>query len=169
MNGKINIIFGFIYFALTAVLGPTMLVPHMGVSMQAMKSAGQAVEKVKEDAQKGNQNPDNAAALSGIMDYLQSEKAPGKAAHTHGNMEALLNIAVGVVLLSLAIPANFKALLSILFLVGALFHSGMLYLGGVFHLYWAFNLTIIGAVAIIAGLVGMGIASFIGIKQTHNQ
>jgi len=169
MNGKINIIFGFIYFALTAVLGPTMLVPHMGVSMQAMKTASQAVDKVKEDVQKGNQNPDYAGALSGIMDYLKSEKTPGKGAHAHGNLEALLNIAVGLVLITLAIPVNFKTLLSIIFLVGAVFHSGMLYLGGIFHMYWAYNFTIIGAIAIIAGLVGMGIASFIGIKQTHNQ
>jgi len=168
MNGKINIVFGFIYFAMTAVLGPTMLVPHMGSSMQAMKSAGQTVDKVKEDIQKGNQIPDNATALSGIMDYLKSEKAPGKAAHTHGNMEAILNIVAGVVLLSLAIPTNFKALLSMLFLIGAVFHSGMLYLGGVFGMTWAYNFAVIGVIAIIAGLSLMGIACFIGIKQTQN-
>ncbi len=73
-----------------------------------------------------------------------------------------------MVLLSLAIPANFKALLSIIFLVGALFHSGMLYLGSVFHMYWAFNLTLIGAIAIIAGLVGMAIASFAGLKNAKD-
>ena len=166
MNGKINIVFGFIYFALTAVLGPTMLVPHMGSSMQIMKTAGQAVDKVKEDAKKGVQNLDNVAALAGIMDYLKSEKVHGKAAHVHGNLEALLNIAVGLVLLSLAIPANFKTLLSIIFLAGAVFHSGMLYLGGVFGMYWAYNFAVIGVIAILVGLVMMGVASFMGIKQS---
>ncbi len=165
MNGKINIIFGFIYFAFTAVLGPTVLIPHFGVAKQAMDKAGQAVERVKQEAQPTSAS--TAEAMSGIIDYLKVQKPMAKGAHSHGNLEALLNIAAGVVLLSLAIPANFKALLSIIFLAGALFHSGMLYLGTVFHLYWAFNLTIIGAIAIIAGLLGMGIASLIGIKKAE--
>ena len=165
MNGKINIIFGFIYFAFTAVLGPTMLIPHFGITKQAMDKAVHAVDKAKQEAQPSA----TAEALAGILDYLKVEKPSVKGAHSHGNLEALLNIAVGVVLLSLAIPTNFKKLLSIIFLVGAVFHSGMLYLGGVFHLYWAYNFTVIGAIAIIAGLVGMAIASFIGIKQMHNQ
>lgn len=164
MNGKINIVFGFIYFAFTAVLGPTVMVPHFGITKQAMEKASQAADKVKQETQPTGAS--TAEALTGILDYLKVEKPMAKGAHGHGNLEALLNIAAGVVLLSLAIPANFKALLSILFLVGAVFHSGMLYLGGVFHQYWAFNLTIIGAVAIIAGLLGMGVSSFIGIKKT---
>jgi len=161
MNGKINIIFGFIYFAFTAVLGPTMLIPHFSITKQAMDKAVQAVDKAKQEAQPSA----TAEALAGILDYLKVEKPSVKGAHSHGNLEALLNIAVGIVLLSLAIPANFKALLSVLFLAGAVFHSGMLYLGGVFHQYWAFNLTVIGAIAIIAGLVGMGIASIVGINK----
>ena len=161
MNGKINIIFGFIYFAFTALLGPTMLIPHFGITKQAMDKAVNAVDKAKQEAQPSA----TAEALAGILDYLKVEKPSVKGAHSHGNLEALLNIAAGMVLLSLAIPANFKTLLSVLFLVGALFHSGMLYLGSVFHVYWAYNLTIIGAIAILAGLMGMGIASIIGINK----
>jgi uncharacterized membrane protein YgdD (TMEM256/DUF423 family) len=161
MNGKINIIFGFIYFAFTALLGPTMLIPHFGITKQAMDKAVQTVDKAKQEAQPSA----TADALADILDYLKVEKPSVKGAHSHGNLEALLNIAVGVVLLSLAIPTNFKKLLSIIFLVGAVFHSGMLYLGGVFHLYWAYNFTIIGAIAILAGLMGMGIASIIGINK----
>lgn len=161
MNGKINIIFGFIYFAFTALLGPTMLIPHFGITKQAMDKAIQTVDKAKQEAQPSA----TAEAMADILDYLKVEKPSVKGAHSHGNLEALLNIAVGVVLLSLAIPTNFKKLLSIIFLVGAVFHSGMLYLGGVFHLYWAYNFTIIGAIAILAGLMGMGIASIIGINK----
>lgn len=174
MNGKINIIFGFIYFALTAVLGPTILVPQLGKNYQSFNNTTAVVEKVREGAQndfKGTDRPDKviAPAVVSIFDYIKASKLSAKGAHAHGNLEALLNIVAGIVLMSLVIPANFKALLSILFLIGAVFHSGMLYLGGVFHMYWVYNFTIIGAIAIIAGLVGMGIASFIGIKQTHNQ
>lgn len=163
MNGKINIVFGFIYFALTAVLGPTVLVPHFYSTQQTLQTAKQSVEKAKQEVQ----NPAaTAEALTSIFNYLNSEKHFGKGAHTHGNLESLLNIVVGLLLMSLAIPSNFKALLSVIFLVGAVFHSGMLYLGGIFHMYWAFNLTVIGAIAILTGLLGMCVASAIGIKKT---
>ena len=66
MNGKINIIFGFIYFAFTAVLGPTMLIPHFGITKQAMDKAVQAVDKAKQEAQPSA----TAEALAGILDYL---------------------------------------------------------------------------------------------------
>ncbi len=174
MNGKINIIFGFIYLAFTALLGPTLLVPQLGKNAQSLNNTAALVEKVREGAQndfKGTDGPDKviAPAVVSIFDYIKTSKLSAKGAHVHGNLEALLNIVAGLVLLTLAIPANFKTLLSIMFLVGAVFHSGMLYLGGVFHMYWAYNFTVIGAIAIIVGLIGMGIASFIGIKQTHNQ
>ena len=166
MNGKINIIFGFIYLAFTAVLGPTLLVPQLGKNAQSLDNTAALVEKVREGAQGDFKGADIAPAVVSIFDYMKTSKLSAKGAHVHGNLEALLNIVAGLVLLTLAIPANFKTLLSIMFLVGAVFHSGMLYLGGVFHMYWAYNFTVIGAIAIIVGLLGMGIASFIGIKQT---
>ena len=166
MNGKINIIFGFIYLAFTAVLGPTLLVPQLGKNAQSLDNTAALVEKVREGAQGDFKGADIAPAVVSIFDYMKTSKLSAKGAHVHGNLEALLNIVAGLVLLTLAIPANFKTLLSIMFLVGAVFHSGMLYLGGVFHMYWAYNFTVIGAIAIIVGLLGMGVASFIGIKQT---
>jgi len=78
-----------------------------------------------------------------------------------------LNIAAGLVLLTLAIPASYKTLLSLLFLIGAVMHSGMLYLIAVFGLRWAGNLTIIGVVALIAALFLTGIASIFGIKKAE--
>ena len=167
MNGKCNIVFGFIYLAFTALLGPAMLLPQGAVRMQAMNDTKQAIEKVKEDIQKGTVTTSNssASAVVSMFDYLKSQGSSAKAPHVHGNLEALLNITAGVVLLSLAIPANFKSLLSIIFLVGAVFHSGMLYLGGVFGIYLAYKLTSIGAIAIVAGLLLMGGAAMIGIKE----
>ena len=173
MNGKINIIFGFFYFAFTAVLGPALLVPHLGKNTQVMNETAQAVDKVRTEVQdnfKGVDNPDAviAPAVVSIFDYLKVQRIAGKGAHSHGNLEALLNIVVGFILLTLAIPSNFKALLSLLFLLGAVFHSGMLYLGGIFGMAWAYNLTTIGAIAIIAGLVFMGVAAITGIKQSNS-
>jgi len=165
MNGKINIIFGFIYLAFTAVLGPAVLVPQLGKNAQSLNNTAALVEKVREGAQGDFKGADIAPAVVSIFDYIKTSKLSAKGAHVHGNLESLLNIVAGLVLLTLAIPANFKTLLSIMFLVGAVFHSGMLYLGGVFHMYWAYNLTPIGAIAIIVGLLGMGAASFIGLKQ----
>ena len=165
MNGKINIIFGFIYLAFTAVLGPAVLVPQLGKNAQSLNNTAALVEKVREGAQGDFKGADIAPAVVSIFDYIKTSKLSAKGAHVHGNLEALLNIVAGLVLLTLAIPANFKTLLSIMFLVGAVFHSGMLYLGGVFQMYWAYNFTVIGAIAIIVGLLGMGIASLIGLKQ----
>lgn len=173
MNGKINIIFGFFYLAVTAVIGPVLLVPHLGSNIKNLNETSRIVAKVQEGVQndfKGIDNPDKliAPAVVSIFDYLKTQKPSGKGAHSHGNLEALLNIIAGFILLTLAIPSNFKALLSILFLIGTIFHSGMLYLGGVFGMRWAYNFTLIGEIAIIAGLVLAGVACIIGIKQSNS-
>ena len=167
-SGKINIVFGFLYLAITAVLGPAVLVPGGGEIRVAMKSASENVEIVREaKGSKASIEKAESAAVVGIMDYLTKAKRRGSiasAAHAHGNLEALLNIVAGLVILSLAIPSNYKVLLSILFIAGAVFHSGMLYLGVVFGQSWAFNFTSIGAICILAALVLTGIASIVGIK-----
>jgi len=165
MNGKINIVFGFIYFACTALLGPTVLVPQFYKNMKSFNDTGAVVEKIREGSQGDFKGSDIAPAVVSIFDYMKTSTMPAKGAHVHGNLESLLNIVVGFILLTLAIPSGFKMLLSIVFLIGAVFHSGMLYLGGVFHMYWAYNLAPIGAIAIIVGLLGMGAASLVGVKQ----
>jgi uncharacterized membrane protein YgdD (TMEM256/DUF423 family) len=172
MSGKVNIVFGFIYLSTTAVLGPVLLVPGKGEIGQIFNSTVQAVENIHEEVETSSsaeaQEKSTARAVVSIMDYLKAEKSLGfisSAAHAHGNLEALLNIAVGIVLLLLVIPANYKTLLSLLFILGAVLHSGMLYLAAVFGQAWAANLTLIGAIAIVAGLVLMGVASIVGIKQ----
>lgn len=167
-SGKINIVFGFLYLAITAVLGPAVLVPGSGEVREAMKDATEQVEIVREaKVSAAEVAKAETAAVVGMMDYLTKAKRLGSiasAAHAHGNLEALLNIVAGLVILSLAIPRNYKALLSILFIAGACLHSGMLYLGVVFGQSWAFNLTSIGAICILAALVLTGIASIFGIK-----
>ncbi len=171
MSGKVNIVFGFIYLATTAVLGPVLLVPGKGEIGQTFNSTVGAVERVREGLEARNAGaPEEAAtarAVVSVMDYLEAEKTLGfvsSAAHAHGNLEGLLNIVAGLVILSLAIPGNYKTLLSVLFIMGAVLHSGMLYLAAVFGQYWATELTIVGAIAIVAALLLTGAASIFGIK-----
>jgi len=134
-----------------------------------MNETAQLVEEVKGAAITGavdeNLEAKQSKAITGLFGALKGQDVRGKAAHSHGNLEALLNIVAGFILLALVIPWPFKALLSLLFLLGALFHSGMLYLGMVFGLFWAFKLLLIGEISLLAGLVLMGVAAVIGIKK----
>lgn len=186
MSGKVNIVFGFIYLATTAVLGPVLLVPGKGEIARTFGATTEAVQRVSEGVEEGPFAPlDPLATLAppapiaeapgettgravvSIMDYLKAEKTLGfvaSAAHAHGNLEGLLNIVAGLVILALAIPANYKTLLSLLFILGAVFHSGMLYLAAVFGLSWAGNFTLVGAIALVAGLLLTGVACIFGIK-----
>ncbi len=169
MNGKVNIVFGLLYFAATALLGPVLLVPGKGGNFQKMAEATRAVEKVRTESAGGAPSMESLGeAVTGIMDYLKDINRIGfvkSAAHAHGNLEALLNVVAGLVILTLVVPSSYKTVLSLLFLIGAVFHSGMLYLVSVFGIRWAGNLTFIGAVAIIAGLVLLGAASIVGIRK----
>lgn len=146
--------------------------PHIGKNMQAMNEISQRVDKVRtgvQDGFKGVDEPDKviAAPVVSMFDFLKTQKSPARAPHSHGNLEALLNIVAGFTLLALAIPSNFKTLISLLFLSGAVFHSGMLYLGGIFGMRWAYDFTTIGAIILVGGLAFMGIAVIIGMKQTN--
>ena len=168
MSGKVNIVFGFFYLAITAFLGPFYLVPAKGVDYQKFVEMNKAVEAIKQDVSSANDKTKVSAALSNITDYLSSIKktgAVGSAAHAHGNLEALLNIVAGLVILSLAVPSSYKTVLSGLFIVGAVFHSGVLYLAMVFGISAAGKLSIIGAIALLTGLVLAGVASATGIKK----
>ena len=167
-NGKINVIFGFIFFASTAVLGPAVLIPGKG---EVRATAGEAMVEAVEEAREGGADEGVAAAVA-IADFMAAEKkvgSIGSAVHAHGNLESLLNIVVGFILISLCIPYKYKKLISVVFITGAVFHSGMLYLGIVFKQYWAFNFTIVGAVAIVAGLLMMAGACIVGLKSACDE
>ncbi|MCK4739620.1 MAG: hypothetical protein KAT46_06695 [Deltaproteobacteria bacterium] len=176
-HGKINIIFGFIYFAFTAILGPAVLLPAKGDHRPAHTQTKNAVEDIRKGLSSGFAGVENPAmivgpAVIGIMNHIETEKklgTIGSAVHAHGNLESLLNIVAGVVLLMLAIPVMYKKILSILFLMGAIFHSGMLYLGIVFGVGFAFKFTIIGAISIVAALLLTGLACICGLKERKTE
>ncbi|MAG31535.1 MAG: hypothetical protein CL908_11675 [Deltaproteobacteria bacterium] len=76
-------------------------------------------------------------------------------AHSHGNMEALLNVLLGYLICRLADPsAMFGKVASVLLLVGAVFHSGTIYLAGA-GLMFALNLTPVGAFSMVFGVALM--------------
>ncbi|MCP4908928.1 MAG: hypothetical protein GY910_28455 [bacterium] len=76
-------------------------------------------------------------------------------AHSHGNLEALLNIIFGALICRIADPqSTLTKAASILLIVGAAFHSGTLYLAGA-GLDFAMNFTPLGAVSTVLGVAAM--------------
>ncbi len=126
MIGKKNMAFGFFYFLTTLGLGMFL-------------------------ASKFKLPPAELGA------WLQSgQHALLKAAHAHGNLESVLNIVIGYLLCRLSLEAWIAKTVSVLLIVGALFHSGMLYLAGA-GVGVAGTLTPIGGVSIIAAMALMGV------------
>ncbi len=85
-----------------------------------------------------------------------------RAAHAHGNLESVLNIIVGLIVDRLRVEGNLKQTISVLIIAGALLHSGMLYIMPAIP--WASNLTVFGAVAIIAAVILTAYALVRGIE-----
>ena len=182
MTGKYNIVFGFLFLVVTAALGPLMVqnLPAIG-DAQADKQRHMGALQLAVDSGYENQESlepmsateiarANSVALLALNKQLNAQ-APNIAIkggpHAHGNLEALLNIAVGVVLTFLTIGVRFKQVISSVFIVGTLLHSGMLYLLIVFEQGWAGMIlgTGIGPILILLGLLIAGIAAAIGWQQ----
>jgi len=183
MIGKKNIVFGFIYLVLTAALGPVMIVKHFdnlaGAETAKQQKVGALQQAVADGfevdltpMQPGDIAKTNSHALLALSARLNAQ-APIDALkggpHTHGNLEALLNIAVGIVLAFLAVPAVFKQVISWVFIAGALLHSGLLYLVIALEWPWAASLLnsplgYFGPVLILVGLLLAGIAVLMGYR-----
>lgn len=182
MTGKCNIVFGFFYLVLTAALGPVMVdnLSDMSAAAQGKQAAMAPLQLAADsdfenvetlepmtDGEIARANSSALLALNAQLNSLAPNTAIKGGPHAHGNLEALLNIAVGLVLLVLTIGVRFKQVISAIFIVGTLLHSGMLYLGVVFEMGWAYTVleTGVGPVLILLGLVLAGIASVMGIKN----
>lgn len=172
--GKKNIVFGFIFLLLTAALGPYMiknLLPDVGqaqVGKQQHVGRLQALAQndFEEELETIGAEQLSRANTQGILalNQLHNSRVPVDAVkagpHAHGNLEAILNIAVGIVLCFMAAPILVKQLISWIFIAGTLLHSGLLYLR-VFDVPGSEQLlnTGLGPVLILVGLLGMGIAA----------
>lgn len=174
MIGKKNIVFGFLYLVLTAALGPVMVnmyADYGAAVVEKQQSVGrlQALKEnsFEEDLEEltGDQiaraNTSGILSLNKLMNIENSIDSIKGGPHSHGNLESLLNIAVGVILGYLAVAVWLKQLISWLFIIGTIMHSGMLYLSRVFELGWADSLlgTGIGPVCILLGLLTTGLVA----------
>ena len=182
MVGKKNIVFGFLLLVCTASLGPLMVFMYedwgaangekQGVvgKLQALKAGDYAEDpETLEDLtakQLAIANANSIIAMNKVgaiefsIDYIKGGP------HAHGNLEALLNIVVGIVLCFIAVPRLWKQIVSWIFIIGALMHGGLMIFERVFEMSWAATLvqTGIGPAFILLGLLSMGILAFVGFK-----
>ncbi len=183
MIGKKNIVFGFLYLVLTAALGPLMvnMYADFGTAMVEKQQSVGRLQALQEGEFEEDLEPlsaeqiakANTAGILGLNRLMNTEMpidAIKGGAHAHGNLEALLNIVVGLVISMLAVAVWLKQLVSWLFIVGTVMHSGMLYLSVVFEFAWAETLlqTGIGPICILLGLLAAGGASFLGFKENKD-
>ena len=185
MIGKKNIVFGFIYLALTAALGPVMILNYfdaVGAAEAVKQEKVGTLQQAVADGFEMNLEPmtaetiakTNSEALLALSARLNSQAPINDikgGPHAHGNLEALLNIGVGFLLAFLAMPVVFKQVISWLFIAGALLHSGLLYLAIGLNLSWAGELvgswfSYLGPIALLLGLVLAGVAALIGYRAT---
>jgi hypothetical protein len=178
MIGKKNIVFGFIYLALTAAVGGVMILGHFDdrSAAEANKRVQLGVlQQIVVDEYEVNLEQitplelakTNSQAILAISNRINAQKPIStlrSGAHTHGTADALLNIATGFLLLFLAAPAWIKQTISWMFISGAVLHSGMLFLVSVLGQTWASYLLngppgAIGRGLTLAGLVLAGIAA----------
>ncbi|HKJ70611.1 MAG TPA: hypothetical protein VKA55_02540 [Gammaproteobacteria bacterium] len=175
MEGKKNIVFGFVYLIFTASLGLVMV----GMTQQVEDAAATKQDKVSQ-LEQGLQSgfmmggdpvevaSDALLAMNSYMNAQQPIDSIKGSPHAHGNLESLINIAVGILLLFLAIPVWFKQLISWVFIIATLFHSGMLYLSNPYILGWGWAGTLlntgIGPFGLLIGFGLMAVAVFIGLK-----
>ncbi|MFW2374304.1 MAG: hypothetical protein ACN4GM_14355 [Gammaproteobacteria bacterium] len=177
MIGKKNIVFGFLYLVFSAALGPVMVdmyqdygaavaekQQHVG-RLQALQE-NEFEEELDalsaEDIAKANTR--GILSLNKLFNIESSIDSIKGGPHAHGNLESVLNIIAGLVIVFLAVASWLKQLISWLFIIGTIMHSGMLYLANVFQFSWANSLleTGIGPICVLAGLLVTGIAVAIG-------
>jgi len=180
MIGKKNVVFGFLMLVVTAALGPYMavkLVPGVDEARTVKQEKVGRLQQLQENNFEEDLQalPTDAVAkanTAGILalNLLYNAQAPIDAIksgpHAHGNLEALLNIAAGIALCFIAVAPLFKQIISWLFILGALLHSGVLYLVVALDQYWALPVMKlgIGPVLVLAALLSIGVAAFIGFK-----
>ena len=174
MVGKKNVVFGFLFLATTAALGPLMVVKYddwavvntekqqMVGLLQGLKAGDYEEDpETLEDLQAKPLAIANAEAIIAMnkvgahefeIDFIKGGP------HAHGNLESLLNIVVGIALCFIAAPLRLKQAVSMMFIIGTIMHSGLLYLERVFMFPWASTLLNLGVgpVLILLGLVMMG-------------
>lgn len=176
MIGKKNVVFGFFYLVLTAALGPYMIttystdVANAQVDKQTYVGRLQSLQQNQfeeeltplSDGEIARANTQGILAINQLNNARQPMDAIKGGPHAHGNLEALLNIVVGLSLAFIAASPLFKQIISWTFLLGALIHSGGLYLNSLFNI--GFLVGPVGPLLILLGLLLAGIAALVGLS-----
>lgn len=185
MIGKKNIVFGLFYLLLTAALGPYMIVKHFdyaaateGIKQEKVGALQQIVANEYEldfEAMSASQiaktNSQAILALSGRINAQAPINAIKGGPHAHGNLEALLNVVIGILLCFLAAARVIKQVISWLFIIGTIGHSGLLYLAIGVNLGWAQGLlatplAYVGPLAILLGLAVTAVVAVLSFRGT---
>ena len=176
--GKKNVVFGFLFLVFSAGLGPLMILQYSPTAEQAgadkqtdvgrLQSlvANEFEEELEPLSAEGiaKANTVGILALNKLVNARQPIDIIKSGPHAHGNLEALLNIVVGIALCFIAAPLKFKQAISWIFIVGTVLHSGVMYLGIIFEMQFAMTIlgTGIGPALILLGLLLAGIAAAMG-------
>lgn len=174
MIGKKNVVFGFIYLVFTAALGPYAInnyYPDLGAAQAEKQTALSRLQELRTNQYEEDLEPLNSGQIArantdGILaiNKLNNARAPidniKARPHAHGNLEAMLNIIIGVALSFIAVNILFKQLISWLFIAAALLHSGAAYLDAVFGI--GFLVGPVGPVLMLLALLLAGIAAWMG-------
>lgn len=172
-----NIKSGLLLFMISILLGPFMVNIAFEAVGEARGAHGAAlgelgVASTAYETAKGGEGAAAAAqALSAAnaratlaqadLDNAQARILRLKVAHTHGNLEGLLNVIVGLILGAVAVGARAQTMISWGFVVGSWTHSGALVLGnwglelGIPVLPLAFELLPLGTVVLSLSLLAL--------------
>ncbi len=180
MIGKKNVVFGFLFLVVTAALGPYMIVTQIPAVNEAQATKQTLVGRLQtlqaddfeEDLDPlpsleiAKANTAGILALNTLYNAEQPVNAIKGGPHAHGNLESLLNIAVGIALCFIGVSAMFKQIISWVFILGTLLHSGTLYIVALLQMEWAMVVlnSGVGPGLILLGLLLAGIAAAFGFK-----
>jgi len=180
MIGKKNVVFGFLFLVITAGLGPYMIltqVPGVSEAQAAKQTSVGRLQTLQADEFEEDLDPlppieiakANTAGILALNTLYNAEQTVDTikgGPHAHGNLESLLNIAVGIALCFIGVSALFKQIISWVFILGTLLHSGILYIIALWQMPWAMAVlnSGVGPGLILLGLLLAGVAAALGFK-----
>jgi len=183
---KVNITFGFLFFIFSAGIGPYMVsqildqTSNRNLASTAKLTALGKIQTLQSNGFKGDLDDEPVLANVGTVlangiraingEIVALDKfASLKTAHAHGNLESILNIVVGLVLLFMTGPLIVRQCIGLTFVVGTILHSGLMYI--VFYPpfnqpSWAMSLfqTGLGPILILIGLASMAVTTALWLK-----
>lgn len=141
-----NVLSGLLLFSLSILIGPWLMFSFakdklapaqmaMFTEARSLQGALAEVEGAGDEAAKAAAT-DKVAVAAGKTTIeqmkfggVESRWGNFKFAHAHGNLEGILNILMGLVLLNLAIAVKFREVISWLFIAGSWGHAGFFMAG----------------------------------------